>query len=270
MAEAQIATTAEKYHAASSSAYASQLTSTHDSSHLQNWGHVNWGGHDDPSSAFAQHFGHLHAGLQQAYRLPQSQQAAHALAVLSAPSAKQPKLMKPMRPKEQVKEIKEPKAVKQRPPKAPKSAYLCFEQERRRLLLEARPEKVEDIVKQHGDISRAVGRQWKALSAEEKKKWQEASQRDQQRYLDECKAMGIEPKLYPHIAGQVRIARPDRLVNGDCENLVDPLLMGVGRDQLLAIGESVASDGEKRILERPATQPDSKPLRWCARTRSFV
>ena len=126
-------------------------------------GQINWGTPDDPNAAFAHHFGHVFPGMQHAYRLPQQSAAAQALAVLSGPggvgvSAPKPKVMKPMRPKEP-KEIKEPKPVKQRPPKAPKSAYLCFEQERRRLLLEARPEKVDDIVKQHGDISRAVGRQ---------------------------------------------------------------------------------------------------------------
>ena len=141
---------------------------------------------------------------------------------------------------------------------------------RRRLLLEARPEKVDDIVKQHGDISRAVGRQWKALSAEEKKKWAEASAADQQRYMDECKAAGIEPKLYPHIAGQVRIARPDRLLNGETENLVDPLLMGVGRSQPLGIGYSAEAKEAPQRVVRPEQKPDSKPLRWCARTRSFV
>jgi len=124
---------------------------------------------------------------------------------------------------------------------------------------------------------------WKALSAEEKKKWADASALDQQRYLDECKQMGIEPKLYPHIAGQVRIARPDRLLNGETDNLVDPALMGVGRAPApLAItatatpagaaGPSTtptAADAPKRV-EKPETPTDSKALRWCARTRSFV
>lgn len=135
---------------------------------------------------------------------------------------------------------------------------------------------------------------WKALSAEEKKKWADASALDQQRYLDECKQMGIEPKLYPHIAGQVRIARPDRLLNGETENLVDPALMGVGRSPAAplaitatatpagaagpsttpppaaaATGAAAAAEAPKRV-ERPDQPSDSKALRWCARTRSFV
>ena len=114
------------------------------------------------------------------------------------------------------KEPKEPKPVKPKMPKAPKSAYLCFEQERRRELVEGVVESEgagatvgvghgvgvvmglpdsNGVVRpaprnrDHGDISREVGRQWKSLSAEQRKKWQHASEKDQERYSDECAAM---------------------------------------------------------------------------------
>ena len=197
---------------------------------------------------------------------------------------------------------KQPKQTKaSKKPVPPKSAYLCFAQERRDQLLKLAEERgeMEDVVKLHGDLSRAIGRQWKALSSEDKKKWSQMSEADQQRYLDECRAAGVEPKLYPHIAGQVRIARPDRIANGECENLVDPLLMGVGRpndasdkarrqraqasamadfDQPLMV-QAVLESAEDRPRprgKRPREGEEGEssagkpPLRWCARTRSFI
>ena len=196
------------------------------------------------------------------------------------------------------KQLKQTKPSKK--PVPPKSAYLCFAQERRDQLLKLAEERgeMDDVVKLHGDLSRAIGRQWKALSGEDKKKWSQVSEADQQRYLDECRAAGIEPKLYPHIAGQVRIARPDRIANGECENLVDPLLMGVGRpsdasdkarrqraqasaiadlDTPLVVHAVLESDDRPRARgKRPRDGEDGEssagkpPLRWCARTRSFI
>jgi len=197
------------------------------------------------------------------------------------------------------KQPKQPKSSKK--PVPPKSAYLCFAQERRDQLLKLAEERgeMDDVVKLHGDLSRAIGRQWKALSGEDKKKWSQVSEADQQRYFDECRAAGIEPKLYPHIAGQVRIARPDRIANGECENLVDPLLMGVGRlgdgkdkarrqQQATADADADADDAPlvvhavledddrprargKRPREGEGGESSGKPpLRWCARTRSFI
>ena len=196
---------------------------------------------------------------------------------------------------------KQPKQTKpSKKPVPPKSAYLCFAQERRDQLLKLAEERgeMDDVVKLHGDLSRAIGRQWKALSGEDKKKWSQVSEADQQRYLEECRAAGIEPKLYPHIAGQVRIARPDRIANGECENLVDPLLMGVGRpsdasdkarrqraqasamadlDQPLVVQAVLESEERPRPRgKRPREGEEGEssagkpPLRWCARTRSFI
>ena len=200
----------------------------------------------------------------------------------------------PSKPKQQ----KQTKPSKK--PVPPKSAYLCFAQERRDQLLKLAEERgeMDDVVKLHGDLSRAIGRQWKALSGEDKKKWSQVSEADQQRYLEECRAAGIEPKLYPHIAGQVRIARPDRIANGECENLVDPLLMGVGRpsdasdkarrqraqasamadlDQPLVVQAVLESEERPRPRgkrpregEEGESSASKPPLRWCARTRSFI
>ena len=73
-----------------------------------------------------------------------------------------------------------------------------------------------------------VGRAWKALSAEDKKWWEAESQKDQKRYHAECAETGVQPKLFPHIAGQVRIVRPDRLVDNEGgAGLVDPKMMGI-------------------------------------------
>ena len=47
-----------------------------------------------------------------------------------------------------------------------------------------------------------MGRAWKALSAEEKQRWEAESQKDQKRYHAECAEAGVQPKLFPHIAGQ--------------------------------------------------------------------
>ena len=203
-------------------------------------------------------------------------------------------------PNNKPKQAKQPKPSKK--PVPPKSAYLCFAQERRDQLLKLAEERgeMDDVVKLHGDLSRAIGRQWKALSAEDKKKWSQVSEADQQRYLEECRAAGIEPKLYPHIAGQVRIARPDRIANGECENLVDPLLMGVGRpsdaldkarwqrahasgmsgldlDTPLVVQAVLENDDRPRARgkrprddEEGETSAGKPPLRWCARTRSFI
>ena len=54
-----------------------------------------------------------------------------------------------------------------------------------------------------------MGRAWKALSDEEKQQWEAESQKDQERYRAECAEAGVQPKLFPHIAGQVRTAQAD-------------------------------------------------------------
>ena len=139
--------------------------------------------------------------------MPRQRVAAVALAAMGGGQQSAPKAKK---------EPKEPKPVKPKMPKAPKSAYLCFEQERRRELVEGVVESEgagatvgvghgvgvvmglpdsNGVVRpaprnrDHGDISREVGRQWKSLSAEQRKKWQQASEKDQERYSDECAAM---------------------------------------------------------------------------------
>ena len=38
-----------------------------------------------------------------------------------------------------------------------------------------------------------MGRAWKALSAEEKQKWEAESRKDQKRYHAECAELGVEP-----------------------------------------------------------------------------
>jgi len=90
----------------------------------------------------------------------------------------------------------------------------------------------------------------------------------------------VEPKLFPHIAGQVKIARPDRIANGeDGEKLVDPAAMGIGVSSKggsgspyarphNAVGPGVGGDApSERTLGKPK---DAKTGRWCARTRSYV
>ena len=79
-------------------------------------------------------------------------------------------------------------------PEPPKNAYLCFAQERRRELFE----EWGWMLDEHGTIvvrvESEVNRQWMALSTEQRKKWKEASEKDLERYRDECAAAGIEPK----------------------------------------------------------------------------
>ena len=65
---------------------------------------------------------------------------------------------------------------------------------------------------------------WNALSKEEKQRWEAESQKDLKRYQAECAQAGVEPKLYSHVAGQLRNARravrPVDNVGG--AGLVDP------------------------------------------------
>ena len=100
---------------------------------------------------------------------------------------------------EEPKQPRGPRPVTPKMPTAPKSAYLCFQQERRRELLEAPP---PDL----GDISRHVGRQWKSMSADERRKWQEASEKDLERYQGECAAAAVLPNVRRQQAGPVRLA----------------------------------------------------------------
>lgn len=106
-------------------------------------------------------------------------------------------------------------------PLPPRGAYNCFDQNMREELIEHsspwrlptwRPLFVADpaeATSRARDITCEVGRRWKALSAEEKQHWQAESERDQKRYLAECAERGLQPKAFPHMAGQVRAARPD-------------------------------------------------------------
>ena len=200
--------------------------------------------------------------------------------------------------------------MKPKNPKAPKSAYLCYEQEKRTELLErwvhgpaltadgqlVMPE-VRSSRRDHGDISREVGRAWKVLSVEEKQMWEAESQKDQARYHAECAEAGVQPKLFPHIAGQVRIVRPDRLVDNEGgAGLVDPKLMGiVGANMGLALNSSrpacnrpssAAAGGAFALARLTAKaygaaaaqtdQPSERTItrtagkKWNAATRSFV
>ena len=105
----------------------------------------------------------------------------------------------------------------------------------------------------------------------------------------ECLAAGVEPKVFPHIAGQVKISRPDRLLSGEEEQLVDPASMGVGGGgggggggrhhpyQRPALADKAAAEAEadapsQRTSSKPSEEPaaGSKPMRWCARTRRYV
>ena len=81
-----------------------------------------------------------------------------------------------------------------------------------------------EVRSRNGENSRAVGLAWKALSKEEKQRWEAESQKDLKRYQAECAQAGVEPKLYSHVAGQLRNARravrPVDNVGG--AGLVDP------------------------------------------------
>lgn len=182
--------------------------------------------------------------------------------------------------------------IKPKHPKAPMSAYLCFEQEKRTELLEKwvfGPVRTADgqlnmgvhsSRRDQGTISREVGRAWRSLSAEEKQRWEAESQRDQKRYHAECAKMGVQPKLFPHIAGQVRIMRPDRLVdNKGGAGLVDPNKMGIAginRPTDAAAGGSFALVRARLTAKAQIDQPSERTMartagkKWNAATRSFV
>ena len=59
-----------------------------------------------------------------------------------------------------------------------------------------------------------MGRAWKALSDEEKQRWEAESQKDQKRYLAECAEKGVQPKVFAHMPDQVGAARPDNEPGG--------------------------------------------------------
>ena len=142
-----------------------------------------------------------------------------------------------------------------------------------------------------------VGKAWKSLSAEEKQRWEAESQKDQKRYHAECAEAGVQPKLFPHIAGQVRIVRPDRLIDNEGgAGLVDPKMMGI--NGMIPMGTmrpspahnnrptSAAAGGSFALarLTAPAggamgaqiEQPSERTIarmvgkKWNAATRSFV
>ena len=107
-----------------------------------------------------------------------------------------------------------------RAPRAPKTAYACFTDKERETLESVRwvhttmtPDGrlvVPDASRRAGDISREVGRRWKALSAEQRQYWQAESKKDQERYLAECAKAGVQPKVFAHMPGQVSRAARQR------------------------------------------------------------
>ena len=146
-----------------------------------------------------------------------------------------------------------------------------------------------------------MGRAWKALSDEEKQQWEAESQKDQERYRAECAEAGVQPKLFPHIAGQVRIVRPDRLVDNEGgAGLVDPKMMiSMGamrpspnnrptgavvapspslewrRGGAFALARPTAQGGGRpraAQIERPSERTIARAVgkKWNAATRSFV
>jgi len=160
-----------------------------------------------------------------------------------------------------------------------------------------------EVRSRNGENSRAVGLAWKALSREEKQRWEAESQKDLKRYQAECAQAGVEPKLYSHVAGQLRNARravrPVDNVGG--AGLVDPKAAYKVTGNIPRIGfagatrpfpqkrpASGAMGGALARLEQPSGQPTVTPTRrrieqpsesttapaagkrWNAATRSFV
>lgn len=75
---------------------------------------------------------------------------------------------------QKIKSLKDPSM-----PKRPKSAYILFCQEHRPKIKASQPNA------KLPDIARALGKLWKEVSADEKKKHEKASSEDKQRYLEE-------------------------------------------------------------------------------------
>ena len=88
----------------------------------------------------------------------------------------------------------------------PLSAYLCFAHATRLKLVEeakAQARADGDGPGQGGSsfssaIERQLGKAWKELGVEEKKQWENQAVDNRDRYTEECRAAGVEPKAFPH------------------------------------------------------------------------
>ena len=164
-----------------------------------------------------------------------------------------------------------------RTPKAPPlSAYLCFAHATRLKLVEeakAQARADGDGPGQGGSsfssaIERQLGKAWKELGVEEKKTWENQAVDNRDRYTEECRAAGVEPKAFPHAL--LLPNRPDRLYAAAAAEDAHP-----GSATAAAAGGNYGAaraPAASSARRRPARPPDKDGVayRWDAKSRSWV
>ena len=83
------------------------------------------------------------------------------------------------------------KAAKAALPKKPLSAYIIFSVASREKLLEENPE----LKGKTGELAKLAGAAWRELSEEERLPYEAKAAADKERYVAECEAAGIDPKV---------------------------------------------------------------------------
>ena len=141
-----------------------------------------------------------------------------------------------------------------------KSAYTCFAEETRGKLNKLQRGWIGENSLSAGDIEREIGIRWKARS-------------------DEVKQVYEQPKVYPHIAGQVGTARPDKRQRGSNPEYSRKAGAGGERLERLEFKASGAASAQteqpsvpalprkNRILIVGKTAPAGK--KWDARNKKF-
>ena len=170
-------------------------------------------------------------------------------------------------------------------PRPPKAAYPCFAEDMRRELLKESNRWVHtlmtadgrlfgpDASRHAGDVTCEVASRWKALSAQQRQRWEAESQKDQKRYLAECAERGVQPKLFPHMPGQVGAARPD--IEAGKGKVCRPK-QRAGRSEPYEYSRaagartSAASGGEFALARTPQTARACRPASPDAAKRSWL
>ena len=116
-----------------------------------------------------------------------------------------------------------------------------------------------------------MGRAWQSLSAEGKQWWEAESEKDQKRYHAECAEAGLQPKHFPHIAGQVR---PAGLVDPKKRPPAPKKKQPRANGGAFALVRLTLQAGSARAaqIEQPPDRTTARTVgkKWNAATRSFV
>ena len=116
-------------------------------------------------------------------------------------------------------------------------------------------------------IERQLGKAWKELGVEEKKQWENQAVDNRDRYTEECRAAGVEPKAFPHAL--LLPNRPDRVY---AAQVAEDAASGSATAAAAGGNYSAARAPVASTRRRPARPPDKDGVayRWDAKSRSWV